>query len=50
MVKQKNMGHNRFMKRSKFEKSQLSKFTLTWLNEGKMNSVQPYMTYSKEVQ
>ena len=50
MLKQKNMGHNRFMKRSKFQKSQLSKFTLTWSNEGKMNSVQPYITYSKELQ
>ena len=31
-------------------KFQLSNFTLTWSNEGKVNSVRPYMTYSKELQ
>ena len=44
------MGQNRFKKRSKFQKFQLSNFTLTWSNEGKVNSVRPYMTYSKELQ
>ena len=34
----------------KFQKFQLSNFTLTWSNEGKMNSVRPDMTYSKELQ
>ena len=44
------MGQNRFKKCSKFQKFQLSNFTLTWSNEGKMNSVWAYMTYSKELQ
>ena len=50
ILKKKNMGQNRFKKRSKFQKFQLSNFTLTWSNEGKVNSVRPYMTYSKELQ
>ena len=44
------MGQNRFKKRSKFQKFQLNNFTLTWSNEGKVNNVRPYMTYSKELQ
>ena len=44
------MGQNRFKKLSKFQKFQLSNFTLTWSNKGKMNNVRPYMTYSKELQ
>ena len=44
------MGQNRFKKPSKFEQFQLSNFTLTWLNEGKMNNVRLDMTYSKELQ
>ena len=32
-----------------FQKFQLSNFTLTWLNEGKMNSVRLDMTYSNEL-
>ena len=44
------MGQNRFKKLSKFQKFQLSNFTLTWSNEGKMNSVGPDMAYSKELQ
>ena len=44
ILKEKNMGQNRFKKRSKFPKFQLSNFTLTWSNEGKVNSVRPYMT------
>ena len=44
------MRHNRFKKRSKFQKFQLNNFTLTWSNEGKVNNVRPYMTYSKELQ
>ena len=44
------MGQNRFKKLSKFQKFQLSKFTLTRSNEGKMNNVRPDMTYSKELQ
>ena len=27
----------------------ISKFTLTWTNEGKVKSVPPYMTHSKEL-
>ena len=46
----KNMGKNRFMKLSKFQKFQLYNFTLTWSNERKMNSVRFDMTYSKELQ
>ena len=48
--KNKNMGQNRFKKRSRFQKFQLSNFTLTWSNEGKVNSVRPGITYSKELQ
>ena len=44
------MGQNRFNKPSKFEQFQSSIFTLTWLNEGKMNNVRFDMTYSKELQ
>ena len=44
------MGQDRFKKLSKFQKFQLSNFTLTRSNEGKMNSVRLDMTYSKEVQ
>ena len=43
------MGQNRFRKRSKFQKFQLTNFTLTWLNEGKVNSLRLHMTYSKEL-
>ena len=49
-LKRKNMGQNRFKELRKFQKCQLSNFTLTWSNEGKMNSVWPDMTYSKELQ
>ena len=44
------MGQNRFKKRSRFQKFQLSNFTLTWSNEGKVNSVRPGITYTKELQ
>ena len=44
------MGQNRFKKLSKFQKFQLSNFTLTWSNEGKMNSVRLDTTYSIELQ
>ena len=50
ILKKKNMGENLFQKCSKFQKFQLSNFTLTWSNEGKVNSVRSYMTYSKELQ
>ena len=50
ILKNKNMGQNRFKKLSKFQKFQLTDFTLTWSNDGKMNSVRPDMTYSKELQ
>ena len=43
------MGQNRFRKRSKFQKFQLTNFALTWLNEGKVNSLRLDMTYSKEL-
>ena len=49
-LEKKNMGKNRFMKLSKFQKFQLCNFTLTWSNERKMNSVRFDMTYSKELQ
>ena len=49
-LKKKNMGQNRFNKCSKLQKFQLSNFILTWSNEGKVNSVRPDMTYSKELQ
>ena len=39
ITKKKNMGQNRFTKRSNFKKFQLSNFTL--------NSVRPDMTYSQ---
>ena len=41
ILKEKNMGQNRFKKLSKFQKLQLSNFTLTWSNEGRMNGVPP---------
>ena len=44
------MGWNRFEKLSKFQEFQLSDFTLTCSNEGKVNSIWPDMTYSKELQ
>ena len=50
ILKKKNMRQNRFKKLSKFQKFQLSSFTLTWSNERKMNNVWPDMTYSKELQ
>ena len=48
--KQKNMGQNGFKNISKFQKFQLSNFTLTWSSKGKMNSVRLDLTYSKELQ
>ena len=50
ILKKKNMGWNRFEKLSKFQEFQLSDFTLTCSNEGKVNSIWPDMTYSKELQ
>ena len=50
VLKKENMGQNRFKKLSKFQKFQLSNFTLTWSNEGKMNSVRLDTTYSIELQ
>ena len=50
VFKKKNIEQNCFKKCSKFKKFQSINFTLTWSNEGKVNSVQPYMTYSKELQ
>ena len=44
------MWQNRFKKHSKLQKFNLSNFTSTWSNEGKVNSVRPYVTYSKELQ
>ena len=44
------MGQNHFKKLSKFQKFQLSDFTLTWSNEGKLNNIRPEMIYSKELQ
>ena len=44
------MEQNHFKKLSKFQKFQLSNFTLTWSNEGKMNGIPPDMTYSKGLQ
>ena len=49
-ILEKKMGQNRFKKLSKFQKFQLINFTLTWSKEGKMNRVQPNMTYTKELQ
>ena len=43
------MGQNRFNKLSKFQKFQLSNFTFTCPKEGKINSVRPDMTCSKEL-
>ena len=50
ILKIKSMRQNRFKKHLKFQKFQLSNFTMTWSNEGKVNSVWPYVTYSKELQ
>ena len=50
ILKKKNIGQNRFKKRSKFQKFQLSNFTLTGSNERKVSSVRSGMTYSKELQ
>ena len=49
-LKRKNTGRNRFKKGSKFQKFRLSNFTFTRSNEAKVNSVRPYITYSKELQ
>ena len=49
ILKKKNTRRNRFKKSSKFQKFQLNNFTLTWSNKGKVNSVRPGMTYSKEL-
>ena len=46
ILKKKNMGQNCSMKLSKFQKFHLSNFTLTWSNQGKMNSVLLDLTYS----
>ena len=43
--KKKNMGQNRFKKLSKFQKFQLSDFTLTW-----PDTVRSDVIYSKELQ
>ena len=48
ILKTKTIGHKRFKKLLKFLKFQLSNFTLTWSQKGKMNSVWPDMTYSKK--
>ena len=47
ILKKKNTRQNRFKKRSKSQKFQLSNFILTWSKEGKVNSVRPGMTYSR---
>ena len=49
ILKNKNTRQNRFKKRLKFQKFQLSDFILTWSNEGKVKSVWPIMTYSKNI-
>ena len=49
ILKKKTMGQNCFKKLSKFQVFQLSNFTLTRSNEGKMNSVPPDMSYSKKL-
>ena len=43
------MGQNRFKKLSIFQKFQLSNLTLTWSNEGEMNSLRFDLTYSIEL-
>ena len=50
ILEKKNMGQNHFKKHSKFQKFQLSNFTLIWSNKEKVNSLWSYMTYSKELQ
>ena len=49
ILKKKNMEQNRFKILSKFQKFQQSNFTLTCSNKGKMNGVEPDITYSKEL-
>ena len=44
------MWQNCFKKLSKFQKFQLSNFTVSQSNEGQMNSLRLDMTYSKELQ
>ena len=44
------MRQNCFKKLSKFQKFQLSNFTVSQSNEGQMNSLRLDMTYSKELQ
>ena len=44
------MLQNCFKKLSKSQKFQLSNFTVSQSNEGKMNSIWLDMTYSKELQ
>ena len=43
------MGQNCFKKHSKSQKFQLNNFTLTWSNEGKINSARLDLTYSREL-
>ena len=43
------MGQNCFKKLSKSQKFQLNNFTLTWSNEGKINSARLDLIYSKEL-
>ena len=50
ILEKKDIRQNRFKKLLKFKKSQLTNFSLTWSNEGKMNNVRPDLTYSKELQ
>ena len=45
ILKNENMGQNRFKKLSKFRK-----FYFDLVKRGKMNRVRPDMTYSKELQ
>ena len=49
ILKKETMRQNHFKKRSKFQKFQLSNFTFTWSNEGKVNSLRPGVPYSKEL-
>ena len=48
--KKEKYGAESFKELSKFQEFQLSNFTLTWSNKGKMNSLQFDMTYLKELQ
>ena len=45
ILQKKNIEQNHFKKPSKFQKFQLSNFTLTWSNEGKMISLRLDITY-----